>query len=149
MPEMHLPEPYDGSPVVKTVVKVTKTGDGLSKAVGTMPMTLHHGDEVDVVIRCTVASTTLKPLDPEDPRGPQVAAYDLQGGGKATILDVGDDTISALYAAQEKRNADAAGTPQLPLADGDDPAVPSPGVLAPPPPYDDTATSDAPEAVPV
>jgi hypothetical protein len=133
MPEMKLPDPWDGSPVVKTVVKVTKTGDGLSKAVGTLPMTLHHGQEVDVVIRCTVASTTLKPLDPDsDPRGPQIAAYDLQGGGKATILDVGDDTINALYAEQEKRNADAAGTPMLAL--DDDPAEPSPAVLAEPEP---------------
>jgi hypothetical protein len=148
MPEMHLPEPYDGSPVVKTVVKVTKTGDGLSKAVAAQPMTLHHGDEVDVVIRCTVASTTLKPLDPDaDPRGPQVAAYDLQGGGKATILDVGDNAIAALYEAQEKRNDEAAGKPQLPLAPGDDPSVPSPGVLTQPAPEPDT--SDAPEAVPV
>jgi hypothetical protein len=125
MPEMKLPAPYDGLPVVKTVVKIRKVGDGLSKAASTDPMTLHHGDEVDVIVRCVVASTTLKPLDDESPRGPQVACYDLEGTGKATIVDIGDQAITALLDAQQKRNDEAAGRPQLPLSPDDDTSVPS------------------------
>lgn len=138
MPEMRLPDPWDGAPIVKVAIRVKNVGDGLSTAASTDPMTLHHGDEVDLLIRCKVASTALKPLDEDTPRGPQVADYILKGTGKATILDTGHAAIEDLLEEQQRRNDEAAGRPQLPL-DGagsipaaldpeDDPERPSAGL---------------------
>lgn len=141
MPEPRLPDPYDGLPIVKVTAALKGAGDGLSKAMSTDAMTLHHGDKLTAVIEVGVASTTIKPLDPEDPTGPQVAVYTLQASGRATFVDAAlEADVAKLLDAQAKRNDEARGRPQLPLdgdspaalAPGDDPSVPSPGVVKAP-----------------
>lgn len=136
MPEMKLPEPYDGRPVVKTTVAIKKAGDGLSQAMATDAQTLHIGERLTVVLEVDVSSVKHAPLDKDDLSGPLVLTYTLSATSRATIVD--DRLVSAALEAQQKRNDEAAGRPQLDLdtadsipaalADDDDPSVPSPGM---------------------
>lgn len=123
-----LPDPYDGQPIVQVSPKVTNTGDGLSKSMTTDAVQLRLGDQLTVIMDVEVAGVDLRPVDKDDPAGPLVAKYVLRAGGRATIVDADDDTVAAILDAQQKRNDEAAGKPQLPLAEGDDPSRVSPGL---------------------
>ncbi len=52
---------YRGRPVVRSTVKITNAGDGLSKAMKIEPRVFDSGDEVVVVLRGTVLDHTHKP----------------------------------------------------------------------------------------
>lgn len=141
MPEQTLPDPYDGLPIVKVEIVLKGAGDGLSKALATSAMKLHHGEQLIATMDVEVVGTTIKPLDAEDPRGPQKAKYELKAAGRATFVDESlRSDVDGLLAKQQAANDAAAGRPQLPLdgpdavpaalPDGDDPSVPSPGMDA-------------------
>lgn len=115
MPDPKLPEPYDGQPVIKTTVKITRAGDGLSEALATDQQTLHLGEKVTVVLETEVVGVNIKPLDKETPSGPLVAQYVLAATDRATIAD-GED-IEAMLVEQQKRNEQAKGIHQLPMDD--------------------------------
>jgi hypothetical protein len=90
---------------------------------------LRLGDQLTVIMDVEVAGVDLRPLDKDDPAGPLVAQYVLRAGGRATIVDADDGTVAAILDAQQKRNDDAAGKPQLPYdSSTDDPNRVSPGL---------------------
>ena len=147
MPEMTLPDPYDGLPIVKVAAALKGAGDGLSKALATGAMKLHHGDRLIAILDVEVSETSIKPLDKEEPRGPQQAKYTLVADGRATFVDEAlRADVNQLLDAQAKANDAAAGRPQLPLEGpdaipaaldpADDPERPSPGM-------EDSAAVDA------
>lgn len=45
---------YRDHPVIKTSIAITNAGDGLSKSMSIDPVTLEPGDEVMVLMKCTV-----------------------------------------------------------------------------------------------
>ena len=51
---------FEGTPVTKSAVKITKAGDGLSEALVVEPKALHMGDEVSYVVRGMVSQITHK-----------------------------------------------------------------------------------------
>lgn len=135
MPEMNLPEPFDGRAVVKTTVKIKNAGDGLSKAMAADAQTIHLGERLTVVLEVDCSGVDVRPLDKDDLSGPVTVAYVLSATSKATIVD--DKLVRAALDAQQKRNDEAAGKPQMDfpdaeapaaLAPDDDPSVPSPGM---------------------
>jgi hypothetical protein len=142
MPEPKLPGPFDGRPIVKVTTALRGAGDGLSKAMATDAMRIHHGERLTALVDVVCLGTHIKPLDNEDPSGPQQAVYQLVATGRATFVgpELAPD-VAKLLDAQEQRNDEARGRPQLPmdtsqapaaLAEGDDPSVPSPALGAPP-----------------
>jgi hypothetical protein len=136
MPEMRLPDPFDGRPITKTSVSLRNAGDGLSKALAADAMVLHIGDELTVAMKVVVKGVGIDPLDDDNPAtGPLGLSYVLKAGGRATILE--DELVEAALEAQQKRNDAAAGKPQIEFPDAeappvldadDDPSVPSPGM---------------------
>lgn len=124
-----LPDPYDGQPIVQVSPKVTNTGDGLSKSMTTDAVRLPLGGKATVIMDVEIAGVDLRPVDKDNPSGPLVAKYVLRAEGTATIVDRDNQGVRSMLDAQQKRNDEAAGKPQLPLAEGDDPSRVSPGLL--------------------
>lgn len=152
MPEPRLPDPFDGRPITKVTTSIKGAGDGLSKALATDAMTLHHGDKLTAVLDVVCVATKVSPLDAETPEGPQQVQYELKATGRATFVDSAlQADVDNLLDAQERRNAEHRGTPALPdvgtiptgLAPGDDGSAPSPSLGVPHPPTDDGTPTDA------
>lgn len=53
---------YFDRPVIRTSIKLTKAGDGLSKALGIAPQVLEPGKTVMVLVECTVGPHTHAPI---------------------------------------------------------------------------------------
>lgn len=53
---------FDGKPVLRTAIKVTKAGDGLSEALAIDPREMHHGEIVHVVLECKVGRVQFDPV---------------------------------------------------------------------------------------
>jgi hypothetical protein len=57
---------FEGSPVRRSTVKITRAGDGLSEALKIAPEAFHHGDEVYFVLRGLVTQVNHVPVSPLD-----------------------------------------------------------------------------------
>lgn len=79
-------EDFDGRSVVRSQIKVTNTGDGLSAAMAVAPEALHHGQEVVIIMRGVVTSVGFAPLDPDDDDSALVRVHTIKAG-TATIAD--------------------------------------------------------------
>lgn len=77
---------FDGQDVTSTTIQVTNAGDGLSKAMETEPVMLHHGDKAYVVIECDVAKVGFVPVDRDEPAGDLTRVHTLRAG-TSTIVD--------------------------------------------------------------
>lgn len=60
MPEGKLSS-FEGRPVIRAAVRITRAGDGLSEALKFAPVALHHDDEVFFVLRGSVSQVNHKP----------------------------------------------------------------------------------------
>jgi hypothetical protein len=96
---LHL-EPHDGREVLSTTVKITKAGDGLSKALNVEPAELHHGQTVFVVLECEVGRIAYDPVP--DTQG--LSRTHTLVTGAATLVD--EELVSDLI-EQQKRKIDA------------------------------------------
>lgn len=67
--------------VLNTSVKITKTGDGLSKAMSIEGVELHHGQIVQILLECEV-------IDVQTPR-----VKDTDGVSRKHVLEAGRATI--------------------------------------------------------
>lgn len=57
---------FEGRPVVRSAVKITRAGDGLSEALALEPTALHHSDEVFFVLRGSVTQVNHRPTSREE-----------------------------------------------------------------------------------
>lgn len=108
-----------GKPVVKTGIKVTNAGDGLSNALAVDPQEFTTGDTVNVVLECVVARVEFEPI--EDGSADHVRLHVLRAG-TATIVDadlVAEQLRVQADRVQEARDA-AAGIQRMQF--DDDPA---------------------------
>lgn len=77
---------YKGHEVVGVSMKLTKAGDGLSKAMSLDPVDLEFGQRVHLVIEAVVTEHGLKPATPGDLYGPLRNVVTLQAEA-ATIVE--------------------------------------------------------------
>ncbi len=100
---------FDGRDVVGTTIALTNAGDGLSKAVATEPIELHHGEKVYVVFETEVSKVRFDKS--KDDASKLVRVHTLKAG-TATIVDF--DLVSDVLNAQEKKNDAAEGKQKIP-----------------------------------
>jgi hypothetical protein len=53
---------FEGRPVIECGIVIPNSGGGLHDALGLDPVLLHTGDEIDVLLRCTVGKITHDPI---------------------------------------------------------------------------------------
>jgi hypothetical protein len=108
---------FEGKDVLSATVKITKAGDGLSKALAIEPEALHSGDVVYVVLKGVVGDIAFKPI--KDTNG--FARVQTIEAGTVTMVD--GDLVSAVLEEQEKALEQAAGVQRLPFGGDDDPVA--------------------------
>lgn len=114
---------FEDGKVVGTTLKITNTGDGLSKAMQVEPQLLHSGQTVFVVLECEVGPIT---FDPVEDSGTYERKHSLKAG-RATFADrkavvkLIEDTATKIQAARdEATNAQALDLNYDPLGVGED-----------------------------
>lgn len=100
--------------VLNTSVKITKTGDGLSKAMSIEGVELHHGQIVQILLECEV-------IDIQTPR-----VKDTDGVSRKHVLEAGRATLVEGKAFDKaldemsKKLEQAAGVQRIPGVDGEE-----------------------------
>lgn len=111
-------QPFEGKAVLRSTIAITNAGDGLSNAMKVEPVEFHQGETVYVVLECEVASVGFKPIDKDDPGGPQARVHTFRAG-TATIVD--GAIVKEQVAEQAERiriaKEQAQGIQRLPLGD--------------------------------
>lgn len=114
--------PFDGTPVVRATIQITKAGDGLSEAMKVEPRELHLDDEVYVVLKTTVSRVLFKPLEKDD-ASLLVRVHTLEAGD-ATIVDA-DLVAEAIAQTAEKirvAKEEEEGVQRIPFGDESEPS---------------------------
>lgn len=93
-------QPFEGKPVLRSVVAITGAGDGLSQAMAIEPVEYHQGERVYVVLECTVDKVTFEPIDNTDPGGAQKRKHTFKAG-TATVMD--SDVVRDAISEQAER----------------------------------------------
>lgn len=111
-------EDFEGQPVARASVKITRAGDGLSEAMKLAPEALQRGEEVFFVLRGVVDKVTFEPIPKADGylsrvhivAAQEVARVDKEG--VAAFLKAEADRLSKLREEQQ-------GVSRLPLGEED------------------------------
>lgn len=101
---------FDGREVVATTIALTNAGDGLSKAVATEPLELHHGEKCYVVFETDVKKVRFD--QSKDDPSKLIRVHTLKAG-VATIVDF--DLVAKVLTAQQEKNDKAAGKAAIPF----------------------------------
>lgn len=115
-------QPFENKPVVKAAIEIPGAAGGLQEAMKFDPVELHQGEEVHVVLRCTVAKVRFEPIDKEEPSGAQSRVQILRAE-EATLVDgdVVEEHLTIQRLRIQKAKDDAAGIQGLPFhGDGGD-----------------------------
>lgn len=111
-------QPFDGTPVLRSTIQITKAGDGLSEAMKVEPREFHLDDEVYVVIKTRVSRVAFKPMSKDDDYLQRIHTLEA---GDATIVDA--SLVGEVVAAQAERilraKEEAEGVTRIPFADGE------------------------------
>lgn len=112
---------FEGKDVTSSTIRITNAGDGLSEAMKVDAQEFHQGERRYVVLECDVADVTFKPVDKDDPSGPQRRVHTFKAG-TATIVEA--DLVQSLIEQQRERNLraqeEAAGIVRLPIPEDTD-----------------------------
>lgn len=100
---------FDGKEVVGTAIKVTRAGDGLSAALTVEPAEFHHGDIVNIVLRCEVSKVEFVPVKDTA----LLSRVHTLTAGLATIVD--DDLVNEVLDQQKRKIEEALGVQRLDL----------------------------------
>lgn len=107
---------FEGRDVIQSSIKVTKAGDGLSKAMTLKPVVLHYGDEVTIVLRCVVGPIIHKGIKDTD----VLERVQTLIAGTAAIVD--DKLVKKMLDEQERLILEAKGISALPgMGKGEEP----------------------------
>lgn len=111
-----LPE-YNGRPVIRTAIKVTNAGDGLSQGLAIDPNVLDIGSTVYIVLECVVDSHEHdRILDKKSDTGLMILNQVLKAGtGTLIDADVVKDAIAEQAEKIELAREAANGTQRLPF----------------------------------
>lgn len=101
---------FEGRDVLQVVARITNAGDGLSKALNVRPIAHRAGDEVTVVMRCTVGPITHDIIKDTD----VMARIETLKAGTVTIV-ADEGVIAEALDEQERRIEEAAGIQRLPM----------------------------------
>jgi hypothetical protein len=92
--------PFGDTDVVRTSIKVTNAGDGLSAALAIQPQELAHGDEVWIVMQGIVAKVGHDPIDPKDPHGALVRVHTIRAEAATLLNEAGVKKVKGILARQ-------------------------------------------------
>ena len=95
---MTLPS-FEGHPVARATVRITKAGDGLSEAMKLEPEALEHGEEVFFVLKGKVRQINHKPLSGED-EDYLVRVHTVEA---SEIVLVAEDQVEQLFVSERAR----------------------------------------------
>lgn len=101
---------FEGRDVIGTVVALTNTGDGLSKAVTVRSVEIKHGEKVYLVVEAEADAIRFD-RSKDDPS--KLIRKQILRGGTIAIVDFA--LVSAVLDAQEKANDKAAGRAAIPF----------------------------------
>ncbi len=111
---------FEGNPVRRSTVKITRAGDGLSEALKVAPTAYHLGDEVFFVLRGMVTQVNHVPVSPADSDLVRVHTLVTQ-----EITEVAAEDVEAFLAnaADRLRRAreEEAGIQRIGFDDGEEP----------------------------
>lgn len=111
-------EPFEGRDVIKSVVKITNAGDGLSDGLSIEPQAFHLGEKRYIVLECDVSKVQHLPIKDTD----HLAREQTFRAMGAVIVD--PDLVKDLVAQQKDRILEAkeaaAGIERLPFEDDED-----------------------------
>lgn len=96
---------FDGRPVIMASITIPNAGGGLHDALSLDPVLLHTGDEVDVLLRCTVGKITHDPILNKGADTGNYSRVATLHADKGTIMadtSIGDKTFTKLGARLEK-----------------------------------------------
>lgn len=94
--------PFEGRPVVRSSVRITKAGDGLSDALKFAPVALHHDDEVFFVLKGVVSQVNHKP---EDRDSDELVRVQTVEAVEIAMVDEADVTELLASAAERVRRS--------------------------------------------
>ena len=94
-------EPYKGHDVLRTGIKITNAGDGLSSAMAIAPQELELGAEVYVILKCEVVSHEYDPIKDTD----ALELTQVLKAGDSTLAD--KDLVADLVAQQAAKILEA------------------------------------------
>jgi len=103
---------FDGREVIMSTIAIIGAGDGLSQALSIDPREYHHGQQVDVVLRCEVTQVGFKPIKDTD----RLERKHTLRAGIATIVDA--SLVEEVIEAQRVKIETAAGVQRIPFDDG-------------------------------
>lgn len=103
----------EGHNIIGTAVKITKAGDGLSKAIGIDNNVFHFDDVVHVVLECKMANLSFPQAKDADGR---IRVHILEAG-RATFVSA--DLVEAVLNEQDRRLEESAGLQHLFDENGD------------------------------
>lgn len=106
---------FEGRDVISSTIAVKNAGDGLSQAMSIDPVAYHEGDEVTIVMRCTVGPITFKRVKDTEAMTRSHAFI----AGTATVLTE-EGAVAAILDEQERLIEEAKGIVRLDFEDGDD-----------------------------
>lgn len=96
---------FEGRPVIMASITIPNAGGGLHDALSLDPVVLHTGDEVDVLLRCTVGKITHDPIMHKGEDTGNFNRVATLHADKGTILadeSIGDKAFTKLSARLEK-----------------------------------------------
>ena len=113
--------PMEGRDVLRSTIKIVRTGDGLSAALAIEPREFHHGEKVYVVVECEVTNIAFPPVKDTDAliRQHVLTAQAATIVEESLVRKVLDDQAERLLAAKEA----AAGITRLPYEGDEDQAM--------------------------
>lgn len=106
---VNLHDMLNGIVIEETSVKITNSGDGLSKALEVDPPNVQHRDTVYVVLECMVVDMQTPIMKDSDGNELKVVLR----AGRASIVDA--DLVTSVLDEQDQRIEEAAGIQRLPL----------------------------------
>ena len=113
--------PMEGRDVLRSTIKIVRTGDGLSAALAIEPREFHHGEKVYVVVECEVTNIAFPPVKDTDAliRQHVLTAEAATIVEESLVRSVLDDQAERLVKAKEA----AAGIVRLPYEGDEDEAM--------------------------
>lgn len=91
---------FEGKQVLRSTVKVTNAGDGLSDSLNLDPVEYHQGDSGVLVIAYECTQVAFAPIDKDDPTGPQKRVHTFKAG---TAFTMDDDVMAKALAEQRDK----------------------------------------------
>lgn len=112
--------PFEGQPVIRASIAVTKAGDGLSEKLQFDPVELHVGDHFRLVLDVVVGEIRFKPIK-DAPECLNRIAILVAGDASMEDEHFAEEQIKATRDGIRLARENAAGITRLPIGEDDEP----------------------------